>query len=343
MKIKNKKVAVFGAYGHTGNFVVGELIKRGFLPVLIGRDKGKLMSFGAKYPNLEMRVASTENAKSLDRALTGTEAVINCAGPFLDTAVPLVEAAIRSRIHYLDVTAEQTAVKNIFENFAEPARNAGISVVPAAAFFGGLADLLATAAMNDWTEADEIKIAVALDSWHPTEGTRTTGKRNTARRLVVSNKKSEFLSNPPPTMTWDFPPPFANQDVVELPFSEIITVSSHLQSSEIHSFINLAPLTDIRNPNTPHPKAVDENGRSKQIFLMDVIVKKDGTERRMTATGQDIYAISAPIVVEAVSRILDNRFKRIGVGSMGDLFDAAEVLMSLSPGQFSLETNLKSG
>lgn len=38
-------VAVFGAYGHTGRFVVAQLLERGFVPVLSGRDAGRLGSW----------------------------------------------------------------------------------------------------------------------------------------------------------------------------------------------------------------------------------------------------------------------------------------------------------
>jgi hypothetical protein len=56
-------------------------------------------------------------------------------------------------------------------------------------FYGGLGDLLATAAMGDWASADEIRIGIALDSWRPTLGTRLTGQRNTAPRLVITGGK----------------------------------------------------------------------------------------------------------------------------------------------------------
>nr|BFE78905.1 hypothetical protein GCM10020093_015060 [Planobispora longispora] len=35
-------VAVYGATGHTGRFVVAELLRRGFVPVLVGRDAARL-------------------------------------------------------------------------------------------------------------------------------------------------------------------------------------------------------------------------------------------------------------------------------------------------------------
>src|SRR5215813_10190818 len=256
----DRTVAVFGAAGHTGRFVVSELRRRGLTPILSGRDAAKLNAVAEAHPGSEARVASVDNPASLDRAISGAAAVINCAGPFLDTAAPLIEAAIRRRIHYLDVTAEQRAALASFERFAGAARDAGVVIAPAMAFYGGLGDLLATAAMGDWPNADEISIAIALNSWKPTQGTRLTGKRNTGRRFVFSNNKLEFLADPTPRRSWNFPAPFGAQDVVELGFSEIITISRHLRSPEIHAFMNLAPFTDLRNPDTPEPVATDESG-----------------------------------------------------------------------------------
>lgn len=324
MSIKNKNITVFGAYGHTGRFVVSELHKRGWMPILSGRDEAKLRVIGEVYPNSEIRTASIEDPASLDRALDGAVAVINCAGPFLDTAAPVIDAALRARIHYLDVTAEQMAALSVFEKYANGALDAGVVIAPAMAFYGGLGDLMATATMGDWTSADELRVAIALDSWKPTRGTRLTGKRNTARRFVFSKSNLEFLADPPPTRSWDFPEPFGTQDVVELPLSEIITISRHLQVPEIRSYMNLARLKDLRNPTTPEPTAADESGRSAQAFLMDVVVIKGSEERRTTAYGRDIYAITAPIVVEAAERILDGRIKRTGVAAGGEIFDVED-------------------
>lgn len=80
-----QKVTVFGAYGHTGRFVVAELRERGFVPVLSGRDAGKLALLASE-SGFEARPASVDDPASLDRALDGAAAVINSAGPFAATA-----------------------------------------------------------------------------------------------------------------------------------------------------------------------------------------------------------------------------------------------------------------
>ena len=104
----------------------------------------------------------------------------------------------------------------------------------------------------------------------------------------------------------------------------------HLKVSEIYSSINVASLADVSNPETPAPTAVDERGRSAQVFLADVVVRRGLEERRAIARGQDIYWVTAPIVAEAVERILDGRFTRTGVIAAGEAFDARAFLDNLA-------------
>jgi len=324
-------VAVFGASGHTGHFVVAELLRRGFRPIPIGRDASRLAARGFQDRGMETRTANIEDPASLDRALVGAAAVINCAGPFLDTAEPLVSAALRAQVHYLDVTAEQPSALAIFERFAASARDAKIAVIPAMGFYGGLGDLLATAAMGDWPSADEIRIAIALDSWRPTLGTRLTGQRNTAPRLVIANGKLTPLGTPPPPSSFAFPEPFGVQDVTEVPLTEAVLISRHLRVSNLHTWLNLAPLRDLRDSTTPPPEAADASGRSSQIFLVDVIVRNGQATRRLIARGRDIYSFTAPLVVEALQRILNGAANGVGVLAPGEIFDASSFLRALTP------------
>jgi len=334
--IPYRTVTVFGAYGHTGRFVVRELRKRGFTPILSGRDAAKLKEAANAHPGSEVRVATVDDPASLDRALSGAVAVINCAGPFIDTAAPVIDAALRAATNYLDVAAEQAAVLSVFERFASPARDAGVVVAPAMAFYGGLGDLLATAVMGEWEAADEICIAVALDTWKPTRGTRLTGQRNPGRHFIFSNNNLE-RADPPPARKWNFPPPFGEQDVVGLSLAETITISRHLQTPEIRVYMNLAPIADIRDPDTPAPTAADESGRSSQIFVMEAIARRGSAERRAVVRGRDIYAITAPVVVEATHRVVNGLSKRTGVVAAGEAFDAQDFLMSLSPSHLTFE------
>src|SRR5215831_17476378 len=128
---KSRTVAVFGASGHTGRFVIAELLRRGLAPLAVARDSGKLEALGLKDRGGLTARATIDDPVSLDRAFANAAAVINCAGPFLDTANAVVTAAIRSRIHYLDVTAEQPSAQATFETFDSAARKTETVVRPA--------------------------------------------------------------------------------------------------------------------------------------------------------------------------------------------------------------------
>ena len=325
---QDRAVAVFGAAGHTGRFVVAELMRRGITPIAVARDTAKLAAFADR--GIEVRSASIEDPESLDHAFKGAAAVINCAGPFLETADAVISAALRAGIHYLDVTAEQPSVQASYDKFDKAARDAGVLVIPAMGFYGGFADLLVTTAMGDWDFADEISVGIALDSWHPTQGTRITGEKNTARRTVVANGRLTPVAQPAVEMDWDFAEPFARQKVVELPFSEIVVIARHKRSSELRTYLNRTALSDVRDPATPPPAPADDEGRSAQTFLVEAIVRNGEHVRRIAAQGRDIYAFSAPLICEAVQRILDGKARDIGAQAPGAVFDAPDYLDALA-------------
>ncbi|RYP88885.1 saccharopine dehydrogenase [Nocardioides guangzhouensis] len=324
------RVLVYGATGHTGRFVVDELLRRGLTPVLAGRSAERLAAVPPRHAGLERHAAPVDDPGMLRRAVAGVDAVVNGAGPFLDTAGPLARAAVDAGAHYLDVTAEQPVVKELYRALDAPARAAGVAVVPAMAFYGGLADLQVTAALAGDTRADEVEVAIGLDRWWPTEGTRVTGARNTAVREVIRDGALAPLTAPAPTGTWSYPEPFGDQPVVQLPFSEVVTIHRHLDVGDLRSFLNTSALDDLRDTATPAPSAVDEHGRSAQRFVVDVVVRRGPDARRLSVAGRDIYAVTAPIVAEGVVRLLDGRHFGPGALAPGQAFDAADVLTSLA-------------
>ncbi|MFJ7216434.1 saccharopine dehydrogenase NADP-binding domain-containing protein [Amycolatopsis sp. NPDC098790] len=305
-------VLVYGAYGHTGRFVVAELRERGFTPILSGRDAAKLPGG---------RPASVDDPAALDRALDGVAAVINCAGPFAATARPVVEATARAGVPYVDVAAEIEANLDTFT------LDVATVVVPAMAFFGGLADLLATAAMGDWPAADEVHVAYGLSGWHPTPGTLEAGRvsreRRGGKRIRFAGGRLEHREDALPSLEWTFPEPLGTRPVLgEFSMADIVTIPSHLKVADVTSYMTTDAAGEL--------SAAKERDAA-ETFVVDVVVRAGGEERRAVARGEDIYAVSAPLAVEAVERILSGRTKATGVVSAGEIFDAADFLRALHP------------
>ncbi|WP_405842188.1 saccharopine dehydrogenase family protein [Streptomyces sp. NBC_01518] len=352
------RVTVIGAYGHTGRFVVAELRRRGLVPILSGRDPQRLAEMGELYPDLETRPATVDDPDSLDRALAGAAAVINCAGPFASTAAPVIDAALRAGVPYLDVTAETEVVLDTIAAYGDRAREAGGLVVPAVAFYGGLGDLLATAAVGDWktvdgdgdgdghtaaaAAADRISIAYALSDWRPTDGTRVTGQVSSGRRsggrILYADGRLQSRSGDAPRADWTFPDPIGTQPVVgEFTMADSATIPTHLSVPDIDTCMTASAVEDLRSADTSGPVAVDDSGRSAQTFLVEVVATRDGETRRAVASGQDIYAVTAPLVVEATCRVLADPHRPSGVVTAGALADARDFLSALSPGHLTLD------
>src|SRR5262245_65394931 len=93
-----QSVGVYGATGLTGRFVVAELLRRGLTPVAIARDAAKIAASDLADRDVPTRTASVDDPSSLARAFVGVAAVINCAGPFIDTAPAVGEAALHPRL-----------------------------------------------------------------------------------------------------------------------------------------------------------------------------------------------------------------------------------------------------
>lgn len=329
-------VVVYGATGHTGRFIVVELLKRGFSTVISGRDAAQLEVLAAEWGEVAVRPATVDDPSSLDRALAGAAVVINCAGPFAVTGGPVVEAALRAGIPYVDVAAEIEANVSMFADYAEAARTADIAVVPAMAFYGGLGDLLVTAAMGEWTAADEAHVAYGLSSWHPTPGTRVAGEvshqRRAGRRVRFTGGALEYHDDKASDQDWHFPDPLGRRAVIAgFTMADVVTIPSHLAVPEVRTYMSVEAARDLASQDTPAPEPVDALGRSNQTFVVDVVVRAGDVERRATARGQDIYAVTAPLVVEAVRRILAGHTRTVGVASAGAMFDAADFLRALTP------------
>ncbi len=201
--------------------------------------------------------------------------------------------------------------------------------MPAMAFFGGLGDLLVSGLAAECTSIECVEIAVGLNSWRPTSGTRLTGAKNTYPRMIVRDGGLAPAPVTPPLSRWTFPQPFGEQPVTSVPLSEIVLISRHLRASSVTSFMNLKPLEDLHDQNTPPPQAMDKRGRSGQAFVVDVRLKADHKEHRATASGHDIYAVSAPMVANACVTLLAKP-RAAGVHAPGELFNPREFIAELS-------------
>lgn len=123
-----------------------------------------------------------------------------------------------------------------------------------------------------------------------------------------------------PVVAWEFPA--GPRDVLAgFTMTDVVTVPSHRDVAEVRTLMSVAAARELAAP---------AGERSPETFTVDVVVHSGGQRRRITATGRDIYAVTAPLAVEAVERILTGRIRRTGVASAGTMFDARDFLGALA-------------
>ncbi|EMO41884.1 saccharopine dehydrogenase family protein [Leptospira noguchii] len=113
MAAKKKNWLLYGANGYTGKLIARKAVERGQTPILAGRSESKIRSV-AEELGLPFKIFSLENPKEIQNQISGSSLVLNCAGPFIETAVPMAKACIESRVHYLDITGEIPVFETLY-------------------------------------------------------------------------------------------------------------------------------------------------------------------------------------------------------------------------------------
>ncbi|RHZ59783.1 uncharacterized protein CDV56_101937 [Aspergillus thermomutatus] len=90
---------------YTGRFASEYAKSVGMDVVLAGRAESKVKELAFSH-NLPYRVFDLTSPQLVRSGLDGIRVLLNCAGPFTRTAGPLINACIKLRIHYLDISAE---------------------------------------------------------------------------------------------------------------------------------------------------------------------------------------------------------------------------------------------
>jgi short subunit dehydrogenase-like uncharacterized protein len=120
---------VYGANGFTGRLIAELAVERGERPVLAGRSREKVEPIATGL-GLEHRAFGLSEAPA---NLEDIDVVVHCAGPFAHTSGPMVEACLKSRTHYLDITGEIDVFEAVSLRHID-ARKAGVVLLPGAGF-----------------------------------------------------------------------------------------------------------------------------------------------------------------------------------------------------------------
>mgnify|MGYP003592271969 CR=1 FL=1 len=154
---------LYGANGYTGALIAERAAAEGLRPVLAGRNGPAVAKLAGRL-GLEHRVFDLADADATARNLEGAALVLHTAGPFSATSAPMLDACMRARVHYLDITGEIAVFEACKARDAE-ARGRGVIVLPGVGFDVVPSDCLARALAEALPGAVRLELAfMALGS-----------------------------------------------------------------------------------------------------------------------------------------------------------------------------------
>lgn len=311
---------IYGATGYTGRMAAQHAATAGLNPVLAGRDGPRLAALAGELGG-EHRVFALDDPAAVDAALLGVSVVLNCAGPFMRTAQPLMAAAIRSGVHYLDTAAELDSYL-LAETFDEHAKSAGVLLLPGSG--GSVAMLGCLTAHAAGRVTDPLRVRVALH----VAGSMSRGSAISA----AENLSAEQLERVDGTLAgrkhdesreFDFGSGPVTCTPTTLP--DLVTIWRATAIPNIETFVYVSgdafPTDDLSD--LPEGPSLEQRQANRYQASVEV-TSADGSTVRSVLDTVNGYTFTPMAAVEAARRVLGG-IHRFGFHTPAELFGAGFV------------------
>ena len=360
-----RKVIVYGANGYTGKLVAESLANRQIPFYFAGRSRDKLDKalgivrerLGASAWKLDAEIVAVDN--EVDKLLPvfkQCSVVINVAGPFMQVAWPVVEAALKAGCHYMDTTGEQDWVIAIADRYGAEFAARGLLLAPATSFMWSSGALAAEVVLED-PEIDSLDILYQVDNGLPSEASTKSFLR------MVCNDTSQYYLEQNEYKAWpndvahDVFVPYRNAKMRAHPWGgacEPVWLKGRVRNCKVLTAIGEhmidGILQAIRAFNAQSP-GLDQAGRealtnaiSTQISTGEppkdhpdvqrgVIVVYGQSRTRTTRYVMNLsaaYTWTGELSAEAARLILDGQLKRPGFQSVATAFDHRQLIRTFN-------------
>ncbi len=332
-------ITVTGANGYQAGLVLAELSSHEVEIRLVGRDADRLETAATKAgcTRADRRVTAFEDHAGLVAALSGSDAVINCASPFTASGAAVVRAAIDAGAHYVDTAGEQLYLQAIFDTFTDAARTAGVTVVPSANDGCLPTDLLAHLLAEAAGPLTELVVSHIIVGGSSSRGTLRSGLATidaiTAGGLTYHDRA--WRTGIPARHSNITLPDGEVLAMAKMPTCEVITIPRHVQVDHVEALVEAALMDQLAGPvaagfidSLPAGPTPDERAGQRFTYLLDAVNRR-GRRVRGVIQGKDTYGCTAVVAVRAARRLAAGDVPA-GVLAPAQAFDPAEFLTALT-------------
>jgi len=280
------RVMIYGANGYTGELIAEEAVRRGFKPILGGRNRDALEALAQRF-KLTRRVFELGDAAEIARNLDGVDLLLNCAGPFKYTAEPLLDACLERKIHYLDITGE-IDVFALCHHAHNRARHQGVVVAPGVGFDVVPTDCVAALLKRQLPDAIELVLAFEAGGG-PSPGTARTSVEGLAKGGRV-RRNGELIDVPLAWKTREFERDGERRSAMTIPWGDVYTAYVSTGIANIETYMAVSPKTIARMRWMRYVQPLLRFEPAKRFLEAQTVARAKGPDaERRRATGCHIW------------------------------------------------------
>lgn len=320
----NGNLLIYGANGYTGELITRFAVERGMKPIVAGRNAIAIESVAKKY-HLEYRVFSLDEAYRIENTLQEVDMVLHCAGPFSLTARPMVEACLRAKKHYTDITGE-IAVFEACAAMSKKAEEAGIMLMPGVGFDVVPTDCLAKHLKGRLPTATRLSLAF-YGMGRLSHGTQATMTMNVGKGGAI-RRDGKITGVPAAWKTREIDFGEVTRNAVTIPWGDVATAyySTGIANIEVLTVVppsNLKmmkasrylgwllatkPFQDYLQKKIPVGGPSDEERAKGKTLLWGEASDRNGNRVESRMQGPEGYTITAHAALNIAQKILAGNF-----------------------------------
>jgi short subunit dehydrogenase-like uncharacterized protein len=296
---------IYGAAGYTGRMVAGHAKAAGLNVILAGRAQDALSEVSNEFC-LPSRQFAVDDAPAIAAALADVDVLLNCAGPFMRTAGPLMREAIQAGVHYLDFAAELDSYR-LAETLDAGAKAANVMLLPGSGGSVAMLGSLATHVAERVPHPRKISIALHITGSMSRGSALSASENMTTETFALVDGRLESR-NPAETRVFDFG--MGKLDCFPLTLPDLITIWRATDVPNVETFVHVSgdafPQGDLSAlPAGPTMQQRDANRYRAAVE----VTGQDGTIARAVLDTVNGYTFTALAAVEAARRVLGGEWQ----------------------------------
>ena len=157
-------IIIYGATGFTGRQCIEYLAQHApddLRWAIAGRDQRRLSDLAKTYQRPHL-YADAQDLDSIDKLCAQTRVILSTAGPFALYSDAVVEACVRHKTHYVDISGETPWIKSLIDRFHEQAKQDQTVILPACGFDSVPSDLGVWLLAQNGEALKEVNVAFTL-------------------------------------------------------------------------------------------------------------------------------------------------------------------------------------